>query len=127
MSDFYQDAILLKAEIIEIKTKDSYPVGKLSIDAFGNKPTYTDSGKRKRALLALGKKDIGSHEKLIVIEPGIKIIGSSSDHLIVDIDEAEKKYNVGDIMSFRLYYPAMLYSSQSPDVEKKFINLPKKR
>lgn len=127
MGDFYQDAILLKAEIIEIKTKDSYPVGKLSIDAFGNKPTYSDIGKRKRALVALGKKDIGSHEKLIAIEPGIKIIGSSSDHLIIDIDETEKDYTIGDIISFRLYYPAMLYSSQSPDVEKKFINLPKKR
>lgn len=127
MSDFYQDAILLKAEVIEIKTKDSYPVGKLSIDAFGNKPTYTDIGKRKRALLALGKKDIGSHEKLIAIEPGVKIIGSSSDHLIIDIAEAKKEYNIGDIISFRLYYPAMLYSSQSPDVNKNFINLPKKR
>jgi len=127
MSDFYQDTIVLKAEIIEIKIKDSYPVGKLSIDAFGNKPTYTDIGKRKRALLALGKKDIGSHEKLIPIDPGIKIIGSSSDHLIIDINDAEKDYNIGDIISFRLYYPAMLYSSQSPDVNKKIINLPKKR
>lgn len=127
MSDFYQDAILLKAEIIEIKIKDSYPVGKLSIDAFGNKPTYCDIGKRKRALLALGKKDIGTHEKLISVEPGVKIIGSSSDHIIIDIEEAERDYSLGDIIQFRLYYPAMLYSSQSPDVEKNIINLPKKR
>lgn len=127
MSNFYQDAILLKAEIIEIKEKDSYPVGKLSIDAFGNKPTYTDIGKRKRALLALGKKDIGSHEKIIAIEPGIKIIGSSSDHLIIDLEASDKNYTIGDRISFRLYYPAMLYSSQSPDVEKNIINLPKKR
>lgn len=127
MSEFYQDAILLKAEIIEIKTKDSYPVGKLSIDAFGNKPTYDDIGKRKRALLAVGKKDIGTHEKLISIEPGVTVIGSSSDHLIIDIEEAEKNYKLGDIISFRLYYPAMLFSSHSPDVEKNIINLPKKR
>ncbi len=116
MSDFYQDAILLKAEIIEIKTKDSHPVGKLSIDAFGNKPTYHDIGRRKRALLAVGKKDIGTHEKLISMTPGVKIIGSSSDHLIIDIEETDKDFKIGDVISFRLYYPAMLYSSQSPDV-----------
>lgn len=123
MSDFYQDSITLKGEIIEIKTKDSYPVGKLSIDAFGNKPTYYDIGKRKRALLAIGKKDIGTHEKLIPINEGIKIIGSSSDHLIIDIEDANENYKIGDIITFRLYYPAMLYSSQSPDVTKHIVNL----
>jgi len=123
MSDFFQDGILLKAEIIEIKTKDSHPVGKLFIDAFGNKPTYYNIGKRKRALLALGKKDIGTHEKLISMTDGIKIIGSSSDHLIIDIEDAVEDYKLGDIISFRLYYPAMLYSSHSPDVTKHIINL----
>ena len=51
-NDFmYDDVFKLKAEIIEIKEKPSYPVGELSVDAFGNKQEYKDIGIRKRALV----------------------------------------------------------------------------
>ncbi|MEA1975254.1 MAG: alanine racemase, partial [Bacillota bacterium] len=72
MSDMYKDSLIIKCEIIEIKTKPSHPIGKLFIDAFGNKPNYIDLGNRKRALLALGKKDIGDHTKLIPFDNNIK-------------------------------------------------------
>ena len=116
MSNMYKDAIIIKCEIIEIKIKPSYPIGKLFIDAFGNKPNYIDLGNHKRALLAIGKKDIGDHNKLAPLDNNIKIIGSSSDHLIIDIENTTKHYNIGDIISFRMYYPAMLFGCNSPDV-----------
>jgi len=122
MSNMYKDAFILKAEIIEIKTKPSHPIGELFIDAFGNKPIYTDIGKRKRALLALGKKDIGDHNKLIPLNENIKLIGSSSDHLIIDIEDTSEDYKIGDILEFKMYYQAMLFSSVSPDVSIKFKN-----
>lgn len=118
MSDYHRDTILLKAQIIEIKDKASHPIGKLSIDAFGNKPHYEDKGIRKRGLLALGKKDIGHHSKIIPKDEEIHIVGSSSDHLIIDMTDTKKTYDIGDILTFNLYYPAMLYGSQSPNVYK---------
>ena len=120
MSDMYKDTFILKSEIIEIKTKPSHPIGELFIDAFGNRPIYTDIGKRKRALLAIGKKDIGDHDKLIPLDKNIKIVGSSSDHLIIDIEDTTETYNIGDIIEFKMYYQAMLFSSISPDVSIKF-------
>lgn len=113
------DTFVLKAEIVEIQTKPSYPVGEIFVDAFGNKPEYEDWGMRKRAILAAGKQDFGDHSKLIPTVAGLKIIGSSSDHLIVDITDCpQQAYAVGDTMSFQLYYPAMLYLAIDRDVYK---------
>jgi predicted amino acid racemase len=116
MSDMYKDTFIIKAEIIEIKTKASRPIGTFSIDAFGNKPTYIDIGNHKRALLAIGKKDIGDHSKLIPIDNNLKVLGSSSDHLIIDIENTNINYNIGDIISFRMYYQPMLFACSSPDM-----------
>lgn len=121
MSFMHLDTFTLKAQIVEIKTKPSYPIGEIFIDAFGNLPIYEDRGERKRAILAVGKQDFGSHDKLIPKEKGIDIVGSSSDHLIVDIEDYPKKLSVGDILEFHLYYPAMLYLSNSNYVNKVFI------
>lgn len=113
-----KDAFTLKAEIVEIKDKPTHPIGELSYDAFGNKPVYDDRGIKTRIILAVGRQDFGCHEKLIPLQSDVNIIGSSSDHLII---ESEKAYSIGDILDFELYYPAMLYLSESPYVKKIFI------
>ncbi len=48
----------------------------------------------------------------------VQIIGSSSDHLIVDITQTSETYEVGDTMAFTLYYQSMLYLNLSTDVQK---------
>lgn len=116
----HTDTFILKAQIIEIKEKPSHPIGKLVVDAFGNHPVYDDRGVRKRAILAVGKQDFGSHEKLISVDNKIQIIGSSSDHLIVDMTDASN-YQVGDIIPFTMYYQPMLHLSLSTDVFKSFV------
>jgi predicted amino acid racemase len=118
--DLINTTMRIKAQIIEIKDKPSYPVGEIAIDAFGNRPTYEDIGERKRALLALGKQDMGDHEKLIPTMAGVTVVGSSSDHLIVDITESEKVLRVGDTLSFYPYYQAMLFASIARDVKKAY-------
>lgn len=112
------DAFVLEAEIVEIKTKPTYPIGELAYDAFGNKPTYKDRGIKKRMLLAVGRQDFGHHEKLIPLDQTVEIIGSSSDHLIVEVSEQTKAYKLGDTLSFEIMYPAMLYLTESQDVFK---------
>ncbi|MGL5439814.1 MAG: alanine racemase [Filifactoraceae bacterium] len=114
------DPIYLEAEIIEIKNKPSHPIGEMVVDAFGQKPAFNDIGIRKKALLALGKKDIGSDKYISAFDKDIVILGSSSDHLIVDITDA-KDYKVGDILKLHVEYPAMLYASSCDCVYKKFI------
>lgn len=116
-----QDTFLLKAQIIELKNKPSHPVGELFVDAFGNKPIYEDSGIRKRALLAIGALDFAMYDKLVPLERGIKMVGSSSDHLIVDLTECSKEHQVGDLISFRIFYAPMLFLSSSRYVRKNLV------
>jgi predicted amino acid racemase len=115
----HDDTFILKAQVIELKEKPSYPLGELVVDAFGNKPDYKDVGIQKRGIIAVGKQDFGHHEKLIPVDENVKIIGSSSDHLIVDMTQAD--YAVGSIVAFEMYYQPMLYLSLSRDVKKKYV------
>lgn len=121
MKHMNQDTFVLKAQVVEIKDKPSYPVGEMFIDAFGNKPTFKDRGIRKRAILAIGKQDFGSHDKLISKTKGVEIIGSSSDHLIVDIEDCKEKIKLGDVLDFYMFYQPMLYLSGSTSVTKVYI------
>lgn len=118
----HQDAFVLKAQIIEIKTKPSYPVGEIFIDAFGHTPEYEDRGVRKRAILGIGKQDFAMEDKLATADSEAFIVGSSSDHLIVDIEDCSKNYKVGDVMDFNIFYGPMLHLCTCPHVSKALIN-----
>lgn len=112
------DTFLLKAEVIEIKEKPSHPVGEIFIDAFGGSPTFTDRGIRRRAILAVGKQDVCDLTQLVPLTPGIEIVGGSSDHLILDIEDCPAALAVGDVLSFGLYYGPMLFLSGSAGIHK---------
>jgi Predicted amino acid racemase len=116
MSFMYQDAFTLKAQIIEIKNKPSYPVGELSFDAYGNVGTYVDRGIRKRALLGMGKVDFAFPDMIYPRDKGVEALGASSDHLIMDIEDAERTFKVGDIMEFDLCYATIVYVTNSPNL-----------
>lgn len=121
-SYMYQDVFKLKAEVIEVKTKPSHPVGEIFVDAFGNKPTYEDIGDRKRALVALGKVDYAYLDDLILNEEGAFLVGASSDHTIIDVTDAKRDIKVGDIIEFDLCYSTMVYVTNSDNINKVFIN-----
>ena len=91
------------------------------MDAFGNVVAYVDRGIRRRALLAIGKQDFSSHDKLTPCEQGVEIIGCSSDHLIVDIEDCKKNIEVGDIMDFYIFYESMLFLCSSEYITKVYI------
>ena len=110
------DALTLRAEVVEVKDKPTYPIGEFAIDAFGRKPVYEDRGIRRRAILALGRADVGELESLIPREPGLTVIGGSSDHCIVDVEDCPRALQVGDIVRFDLCYSHMLYTTSRNDV-----------
>lgn len=120
MSFMHQDVYTLKAEVIEVKDKPSHPVGKISIDAFGHTPEYVDRGIRKRALLGIGKVDYGSIDEIFPKDKGIEVIGASSDHTILDIEDAERNLEPGDIVSFGINYASIVYLTNCRNVQMVF-------
>lgn len=115
-----QNVFTLEAEVIEVQTKPSMPTGKIGIDAFGNIPVHEDRGIRKRAIVAVGRQDTVP-EDLFPLWQGIKILGSSSDHMILDVEEAFPPIEVGTVIPFRIrYYSAMLQGFTSPYVRKEY-------
>lgn len=96
LANCWQNACLLKAEIIEIQEKDP----------FGDQ-------RAKRGIVALGTQELGAGS-LRPISAGVQVLGASSDHLVVSLT---KDYKIGDILSFSLDYQALLVSATSPYVQ----------
>lgn len=115
----YQDTFILTAEVIEVKEKPSLPRGEVGRDAFGEVPVFQDLGIRKRAILAIGKQDIHLNS-LVPLEKEVKIVGASSDHLIIDITDFKEEIKVGDEVKFKLNYPALLSVTTSKYINKYF-------
>ncbi|MEW9095752.1 MAG: ornithine racemase Orr [Clostridiaceae bacterium] len=113
----YDDAFILKGEIVEIKDKPTVPTGKIGMDAFGNKPHFQDKGIRKRAIVAVGRQDI-KVDGLFPLDKNISIFGASSDHLLLDVTDSVTPWKVGDIVEFKMDYGCVLASMTSNYVKK---------
>ncbi len=119
--DCFNDAFLLRGEIVEIKNKPTVPTGKIGVDAFGETPEYEDKGIRKRAIIALGRQDINI-DGIFPVDKNINIFGGSSDHLIIDITDCSCDYKIGDIIDFTMDYGCLLKAMTSPYVKKYYVN-----
>lgn len=119
LEGFYDDAFTLEAEIIELKEKQSIPIGETGVDAFGNTPVYEDRGVIKRAIIAVGRQDVDP-DNLHPIDSKIDILGASSDHLILDTSKSDRQYNVGDIVNFKLSYSSLLRATTSGYVGREY-------
>ncbi|MFW6040527.1 MAG: alanine/ornithine racemase family PLP-dependent enzyme [Thermoplasmatota archaeon] len=115
-----QNAFEIEAEIIEFKEKPSKPKGKVGHDAFGGEPKFNDKGRKKRAILAIGKQDT-SPMSLRPLRNNVKILGASSDHTIVDVNEVNEDIKVGNTLSFRPDYSGLLKSFTSKYVFKEYL------
>lgn len=116
MEFMHKDIFTLRAQVIESKVKPSHPVGVLSVDAFGRTRTYVDRGHRHRCLLAMGRVDYGECDDLVPREAGIKVLGASSDHTILDVEDGVRPFAVGDVIEFDLCYATMVYLTGSRSV-----------
>lgn len=116
LDNMFNDVFTLEAEVIEVKRKPSFPIGEIGMNAFGQIPNFEDKGTMTRAILSIGKQDV-DHKELIPYD-SVQILGSSSDHIIVDISDSYSVYEVGDIMSFMLTYSSILSLMTSKYVKK---------
>ena len=108
----HQDAITLVAEVIEANTKPSLPWGAIAQNAFGEILQTPDHGATSRAILAIGRQDIDPTG--ISPPPGFKLIGTSSDHLVLDVGSSH--VCIGDKITFQINYSAFLRAMTSPFV-----------
>ncbi|MFC0225049.1 alanine/ornithine racemase family PLP-dependent enzyme [Serratia aquatilis] len=115
-SDLYQ----LEAEIIELNSKPTVPVGELGVDAFLQAKSFTDNGTRRRALLAFGRQDVPA-ENCIPVDDRITLLGQTSDHTLIDIEDCTSHLRVGDRVRFELDYTGLLMACQTSGVQRRFI------
>ncbi len=95
-----------------MKLKPSLPIGRSGYDAFGNQPVFVDEGDRLRAIANIGREDV-LVEGLTPLHAGVRVLGASSDHLVMDVTDAAPPVAVGDRVSFRMNYGALLAAMTS--------------
>lgn len=114
------DAITLAAPVIECKVKPSMPIGTPAQDAFGGVPSFEDRGMRRRAICAIGRQD-APPEGLTPLDPRVQVLGASSDHLILDVEDLPEPPAIGESLGFVPNYSATLRLFTSPYVAKEFL------
>ena len=112
----YTDAFTLICEVIESKIKPSLPYGEICQNAFGDTPEFADIGNINRIIIGIGEQDVDT--KAITPRINAKVIGASSDHLIL---HSKNHIEVGSEIEFDINYSALLRLSTSPYVKKVFI------
>lgn len=108
----------LEAEIIEVKDKPSYPIGKKGVNAFGEEVEFEDVGIHRRVIIGIGRQDVATDD-ITPHSDKVKILGSSSDHLILETTDENLK--VGDTLEFDLSYGGILSLFTSKYVDKHVI------
>ena len=117
LKELYQNSITLVAEVIESNRKKSIPEGEICQNAFGEIPSFTDNGEISRVIVGIGRQEVDISGLTPV--DAIEIIGSSSDHMIVDVHSLNIK--VGDFLRFKINYSALLRLMGSTFINKKLI------
>ena len=112
-----QDTFIAVAEVVEIETKPSLPIGDRGQDAFGGSQEFVDRGLRRRVICNIGRQDVVV-DGITPVEEGIIVLGGSSDHLILDVSDAARELKVGDEIAFYPGYGALLALSTSEYVQK---------
>lgn len=110
------DVFILETEVVEVNTKPTHPIGELGVNAFGEKAEYVDRGRRKRAILAIGRADYGDIGDIIPQLKGAEVTMASGDHTILDIEDCEENLRPGDVVRFKLKYSAILRLTSSENV-----------
>lgn len=117
-----EDSISMTAEIVEIHEKNSVPKGALTKNWAGQTVETVDRGRRMRAILAIGDQDTGGSSSFMPLDEGVEVVGSSSDHTIIDVTDSKRTWCSGDKVTFRVQYGAMLYAFSGKHVNVKYID-----
>ncbi len=112
-----QDTYRIVAQVVEVERKPSIPLGDRGQDAFGGTPEFIDRGWRKRAICNIGRQDVAI-SNLEPVDSDMIVLGGSSDHLILDVEDSNSEVKVGSEVTFYPGYGALLAAATSPYVLK---------
>lgn len=115
------DAFVFQARVVEVKDKPSKPWGTSGVDSYGRAHKFEDRGMRRHAIVAFGHQDTEA-EVMWPLDSGVEIVDSSSDHTVLDVSDASRRYAVGDVVEFRCGYHAVARAFASPYVQKEFVD-----
>ncbi|NJP40311.1 alanine/ornithine racemase family PLP-dependent enzyme [Oscillospiraceae bacterium HV4-5-C5C] len=114
------DTFILAAELVELKIKPSVPWGETGTDSYGRiPPRPADRGLRLRGIVAVGRQDCDI-ETMWPEDPGIEILGASSDYVVLDLTRSARSYQVGEVVRFELGYFAIMRAMTSPYVTVRY-------
>lgn len=111
----------LFAEIIELIEKPMVPMGELGQNLVGDTMEFDESDADKtsyRALIDLGLLDIDENH-IKIKDKDLKIVGATSDVIVIDLGENEKNHQVGDLLEFEMDYFGVLRIMNSKYIEKR--------
>lgn len=123
LSGMYPSVFELCAQIIEIAEKPMVPTGELKENPSGEMFEIDEKlyGKHSyRAIIDIGLLDVNP-DFLTPLDPNIKIIGASSDMLIIDVSDNEANYRNGSIVKFGMSYMGALSLMNSRYIDKMVI------
>ncbi len=116
----YQDVFTLTAEIIEIHEKPMVPAGNSGTNLTGNKIRFDDTDRSRtsfRAIVDVGILDIEA-QHIQPMNKAMKILGASSDMMILDVADNPEKLRVGDKLDFSPNYLSVLRAMNSNYIDK---------
>ena len=111
-----QDTFRMVTEVVEVDRKPSIPIGNRGQDAFGGFVEFVDRGVRQRAICNIGRRDIAV-DGITPEDPAVIVLGGSSDHLVLDVEEAVLPVDVGSEIAFYPNDASLLAASTSPYVQ----------
>ncbi len=121
--NLHQDVFKLYAEIIELREKPMIPDGNLGHNLTGDELPFEDEQSNDtsyRAIIDIGLLDVEANH-IFPTSKNIKIVGSSSDMMVVDLGEDYKHYKVGSLIEFNLNYMGILRVMNCDYVDKRIM------
>lgn len=121
--EMHNDVIRLYAEIIELIEKPMIPSGEMGSNVEGETFSFKETangGTSHRAIIDIGILDVDTAHIQPVL-PGLKMIGASSDMIVVDIGRNDDKLRVGNLLEFKLDYMGALRLLNSKYIDKKVV------
>lgn len=119
LKGFRPDAFMLTGEVIEVYDKPSVPTGRISQNVSGHVQHFEDRGKRRRAIVNFGMAD-AEPTLLKPLADGIEILGSTSDHTVLDVQDARTEIKVGTKLDFLPGYGALVRIMNSQYIAKSY-------
>lgn len=117
------DVFRLYSEIIEITEKPVVPIGEMGTNVEGESFEFDQEkiGETSfRAIIDMGLLDV-DEDHIEAVDENARLVGASSDMLVIDLGKNEKNYAVGDLLEFRLDYMGVLRILNSRYIEKRII------